>query len=153
MSKHIGFNYNSHYISKHDDSYFEEKEEVSDYVRNERRCLARNAGRENVQKGNIWSCGFGFFPDQKPALTEGKSCKTIATKDDSESAVIGARYESRDVRPKEGKAESDSDEEADVCLPNPERPGLKYKRTRKRNVTYKEGDHVSESSFGVGLNW
>jgi hypothetical protein len=153
MSKNIGFNYNSHSISKHADSYSEEKEEEFDYVNNERRCMSRYQERTNVQKGNTWSCGCGYFSDPKPALAEGNSCKTIALKDDSGSAVIGVRYGSRDVRPKEGTAEIDSDAEIEVCKPNLERPGLKYKRSRKHKATFKEGDHVSESSFRIGINW
>ena len=153
MSKNIGFNYQSLSISKHSDSYFKEQEEFFDYNKNEKRSIKRRSERTNVQKGSSRSVGFGIFLDTKPVPTEGKSCNEVVMKGESNSLVIGPRYGNHDVKPKKGYASSESDEEIEECPPNPERPGLKYKRTRRRRATYKEGDHVSQTSIGFGIRW
>lgn len=96
----------------------------------------------------------GFFPETKPALQEGNTCTTVATRAiDDQSIVLGIKFGSRELTPKQGGSDSGEEEEATDCPPNPKRPGLRYKRTRRRKTEYKEGDHVSQSSFGIGFNW
>lgn len=154
MSKQIGFNYSSNKISKHSDSYFRERTEEFDYINNEMRYTERYSERKNKQTGSDWTTGIGFFPKTKPALQEGNTCTTVATRaDNNQSIILGIKCGNRDVTPKEGGSDSGEDGEVSECPPDPKRPGLKYKRTRRRRTEYKDGDHVSQTSFGIGINW
>ena len=138
-------NYGNNYQSKHFGPHFKKPGNV----RNEKRSI----NYINVLK---WAFGFCKCLDlnTEAAPTEDKSCTEIVKKVENHSLVKGPMYGSQDVnKANEEYSSSEYYEEIEEFPPNPERPGLKYKRTRRRRATYKEGDHVSQSSFSFGFGW
>lgn len=150
MSEHIGFTCSSKRQAKHSDLNLCETEEVLDHKNNEMRSKRRTSKRKNKQTGSELTIGFGKFPKVETALEEGKICTTVQKR---ESTNVGIKYELRNVTPSQGSSASSEDEMVKECPPDPERPGLKFMRTRKRKRQYNDGDHVSHTSVDIGLNW
>lgn len=152
--KHIGLQYTSNEMSKHSNINEMKIEETFNYAGNIYTKKVSNRDHRNEQRGADCGFGIGYFPSSRPALPEGNKCTDVAVRDNSQSKVMGIYFKNKELTPIEGKRDSDSDEEEEtICQHDPNRPGLRYKRTRKHRATYKEGTSVDQTSFGVGFSW
>lgn len=156
MSRHFGILKSYEKLTKHSDMCIEETGEEFDYINNERRFRETLEKKTNSQTGTDSTFGLGYLTKPRPALSEGNKSTAVALFDydhDDGLQLFGLKHGGREVTPKKGEEEEMSDEEVTECPPDPNRPGLKYKRTRRRKITLKQGDSKSQTTLAFGIGW